>query len=265
MSTRSIVARTGKSEGTFEGVYVHWDGSPTTRVPILMDLLKSFRGNLAAMLQWLIAEHPRGWSTLQSRRRDCKAYTDGEPFIFTHETFARDDGSAEWVFAFDIEQKRLYIRDVLHKEDAGFVDLAAPIPTKEQLYKIECGKNFERCKHYAWVHGLAPKSSRLSTQTYLGRRPLDYDDAVAFIIDGKRYERGGTGFNANYATEYPSVFRGGPFPANSWISSVTRNRRQKNVPVAKITKDGYQPYPGVQWVMPPTKDNPAETIVGGVA
>lgn len=264
MSTRSIVARVGKSEGEFSGIYVHWDGSPTTRVPILLGLLKSFRGNLPAMLKWLIDEHPRGWAELHPTRRECRPFKDGEGFIFTHETFARgDDGSAEWVFAFDEENRRLYLRDVVHKEDAGFIDLTLPCPTREELYKIECGETLERCRHCAWVHFPELKGSNIGTQTYLGRRPFELHDAVAFIINGKRYVATGSGGNSNYFNSHAGR---GQFPPDVWVSSVkARNGRHIDLVTAQITKDGYTPYTGVQWVMPPTRENESETVVGGNA
>lgn len=87
------------------------------------------------MLVWLVDDHPCGWAELHARRRDCRAltFTNGEPFVFMDETFARgDDGSAEWVYAFDVEQKRLYIRDARHKEGAGFIDLTASMPAREE-------------------------------------------------------------------------------------------------------------------------------------
>ena len=79
------------------------------------------------------------------------------------------------------EQNKLFVRDIRAKEDVAVIDLNSDEPNWSV---IECGENFERCRHYAWYHGLTPKTSNLSTQTWLGRRPLGFHDAVAFIIDG---------------------------------------------------------------------------------
>src|SRR5262245_14061429 len=56
MSTRSIVAR-ATDTGFTDGTYVHWDGYPTARGPILQHLFR--QGTLDKVIG-----HPWGWSDL---------------------------------------------------------------------------------------------------------------------------------------------------------------------------------------------------------
>lgn len=274
MSTRAVIARVGEAEGTFRGVYSHSDGYPTWMGPHLWNLLfVTFSGDLKKMLAELIDGHPAGWSVFgercychprrsqdpEWRKRPAEKHEDWR----TEKNTLVHDTDIEWIWAFDEQNNKLFVRDMRSNEDAGIVDLSQRKPlTKKDWYRIECGENLERCKHYAWVHGLAPETSRLSTQTYLGRHPFEFHDAVAFIVNGRRLMTTGSGGNSDFLNE----MRGTQFPPETWVSSVrARNGRRVEVVTAKITKDGYAPYDGVQWVMPRTKDNEAETIIGGGA
>ena len=52
-------------------------------------------------------------------------------------------------------------------------------------------------------------------------------------------------------------------PPNTWVATVVyANGRRANLPVALRTSEGERPYPGAQWIFPPTLVNPEETIVG---
>lgn len=277
MSTRSVIARIGEHEGEFSGVYVHSDGYPTGRGPLLFQMIREeFKGDLKAALRFIIDEHPAGWSSLIPEYRACfchprraKNRTDFKnrqpepPQEFSHKNVVKGDTDVEWLYIFDEEQNRLYIHDVRNDAES-IVELADGEPTKEQWTAIECGENFERCSHYAWAHGLAPKTCNLSTQTWLGRRPFDFNDVVAFVINGKRWTSTGSGGSSEFYST-PIARQHGftkHFPPRTWIASVkSRNGRRMDVPVAKVTKDGYEPLAGVVWIYPPTKDNPQETMV----
>src|SRR6266852_1034368 len=66
MSTRSCIARS-TGEGTFQGVYHHWDGCPSSLGATLFGLYRQhFKHDLDAMLTFLIEKHPAGWSTINS-------------------------------------------------------------------------------------------------------------------------------------------------------------------------------------------------------
>jgi len=67
MSTRSIVARkTG--DGTFSGVFVHWDGHPESVGKSLYDGYNGyFEHDLKRMERYLLDDHPAGWECLAKR------------------------------------------------------------------------------------------------------------------------------------------------------------------------------------------------------
>lgn len=268
MSTRSVIARVGKQEGQFKGVYHHSDGMPTTLGKFLLELLHGhFKNDLSAMLRILIDEHT-GWSTIVGKNFNLtpgyhQDYKKANPSCYCHGersetseyfTEKNTDSDIEWIYIFDAANNRLFIRD--NRYDAEeIVDLTGAEP---DWIKIECGEDFRRCNHYAWVHGLLPRSSNLGTQTYLGYAPLNFRDAIAFIVGGKRLSATGNGGNSNYFNS-----QGRAFPADAWIATLqSRKGRRLDVPVARITKNGYEPFPGVIWIYPPTRDNPEETMVG---
>jgi hypothetical protein len=286
MSTRGVIARTGKTEGEFSGVYHHFDSQPTSLGATLLELHRGFfKGDLDRMLQVLIEEH-NGWNTIVGKDFRLKPGYSGDykklnPACYchgkrseknppiTHEDM--DDTDICWVYAFDTENNKMFVRDIRHKEDAGIFDLSDRLPTKKELYVIECAEDFHRCSHYAWVHGLTPKTSNLSTQTWLGNRPLEMNDAIGFIVNGKRLAATGSGGKSDYYNNSRNRIHMGlghmkPFPSGAWIASVkARNGRRSDVPVALIEDNGYKPFPSVVWIMPPTKDNPTETFIGGVS
>jgi len=299
MSTRSIIARTREQEGHFAGRYVHSDGMPTSMGAFLWSLLRShFQNDLGKMLAYLIdAPHAVcGWSAIfdkdfnlrpgytwqkaaekgggfdvysktdDYRRPQCFSGRKGEEaWLLTEKDLGNTD--CEWLYVFDETNQKLFVRDISEKDDVGVIDLTGAEPNWSV---IECGENFERCKHYAWVHNLAPKDCNLSTQTWLGNRPLEFRDAVAFIIGGKRWESTGSGGHSNFYNRFNTQRwanqRTGKrpvlYPSNCWIANVkAKNGKRKDVPVAKIVGDQYQPIPGIAWVYPATK-NTAEVVVG---
>ncbi len=141
--------------------------------------------------------------------------------------------------------------------------VAGPMPIEEAVERaeeIECGKNFSRCSHYAYKHFPELEGTPmglLGMAAYLGKRPLEFRDAIAYIYKGVRYETTGCGWSGNF---------GGAGIPGVW-TAVTKgpDGEEKNLPVAHITntKKGsvYHPYGDVKWVLPPTKNNPNETMV----
>lgn len=298
MSTRSVIARIGEHEQTFAGRYVHADGMPTSMGAELWKLYHGFfKRDLNKMLTYLIdAPHAQaGWSGIVGkdfklkpgytwqkatadgakyevystrpdyRRPQCFAgHADEEPCLFT-ETDLEQGTDIEWVYAFDETEHKLYIRDVSAKEDVSVIDLNGPEPNWTEA---ECGANFERCKHYAWVHKLAPNTCNLSTQTWLGNRPLEMRDAIAVEIGGKLLKLTGSGGDAdflnkaNFHTGRMNV--GTPlFPSGTWVATcVHKNGRRVELPIAKRVDRDYQPLPGVTWIFPALKDQPASRRVG---
>ena len=255
MSTRAVIARVSGNESEFKGVYSHWDGYPTNLGKRLWKIVHDeYQGDLAEALRFLIDSHTAGWSVAGE---ECychpKRKRDPEPLgnWFTHENTEKD---IEWIYIFNEENNRLYIRDTSNDAEM-IVKLSGEEPDWD---KIECGENLERCSHYAWRHNLLPKTSNLSTSAHLSYRKMEFRDAVAFIIDGRRYVATGSGGNSDYLRKAT----GKNYPSNVWIATVqARNGRRLDLPVAYIARDGYTPYEGVTWVFPPTQNNPTETEV----
>jgi hypothetical protein len=285
MSTNGIIARS-TGEGTFQGRYHHWDSYPSGLGTALIDLYRGhFKRDLTRMLDVLLDEHPAGWSTIVHKDFTLKpGYTNvaqrpeqmsiaefqnqplqRRPHCYCHghrheEGFLCDEKSdcgASWAYVFDEDEKVLHILDRQKHEVSGeyhWQEVARiELDSEDEINwtAIECGENFERCGHYAWYHNLLPKTSNLSTQTWLGNRPLELHDVVAFIVNGKRYRATGNGGNSNYLRK----MTGKNLPPDTWISSVIAgNGRRLEFPVARILQDGKQvPYDGVTWIYPPTK------------
>jgi hypothetical protein len=185
----------------------------------------------------------------------------------------KSDCGAEWAYVVEVlpacdgeepEQRILHVLEhhkhadsgEYHWQEVGRIDLDC----KDSINwtAIECGENFERCSHYAWKHDLVPRTCNLGTQTWLGKTPLDFHDAIAFIIEGKRYKNSGSGGDADFGNR----MLGTRYPSGTWVQSlITGNGKRREVPVAKRTDKGFVPLLGVTWVYPPTKNNPQETLV----
>jgi len=255
MSTRAIIGKTTGAEQQFRGVYSHSDGYPTWLGKHLWQTVhEQFQGDVKRFVREMIAMHPGGWSSFGDicYCHENGAKTSAPRMVFTDKDFAKgDDGDAEWMYIFDVETRKLFVRDVNHKEVVGVIDLDGPEPN---WTVIECGANFEHYSHYAWAHGLLPKTSNLSTHTWLERHPLDFRDAIAVIVSGRRYKMTGSGGDAAFMRKQ--------YPVGTWLSSVIAgNGKRLDIPTAVRTQDGYKPAAGVSWVMPPTVNNPHETIV----
>jgi hypothetical protein len=274
MSTRAIIAKTGEVEGHFSGVYHHWDGMPTSLGSTLVELLRGhFKNNLPKMLRVLTEEHG-GWSTIVGKNFRLKpgyknnheaknpmCYCHGDrhekltPFTHLHLT---PDTDIEWLYAFDVEHNTMCVRDVRHNAEF-LVDLAKRV-SKKRWTEIECGgeaENWARCTHYAWAHKMLPRTSNLSTKTYLGLKPLDFHDVIAFVIDGVRYTATGSGGNSDYLARST----GQRYPRGTWVSSVKIGNERLDLPVAKIVGSDYAPIPGVIWIMPSKRVTNQETRV----
>jgi len=89
----------------------------------------------------------------------------------------------------------------------------------------------------AWYHKLVPKTCNPSTQTWLERRPLEFHDAIAYIIGGKRFKATGSGGDSDYLQRAGKNFQSG-----FWIATVIPGNAQRlEMPVAKRTEDRVHP------------------------
>ena len=119
MSTRSIVAKAAE-DGFVDGVYVHSDGYPTARGPVLFELASAL-GSPAELWRVLDSAHNGGWSYLDPRyvRSDSylgdrgqlvpgvgERYTDVQMeddwrFAWHGTSIMPSDGWAEWAYAIE--------------------------------------------------------------------------------------------------------------------------------------------------------------------
>ncbi len=188
----------------------------------------------------------------------------------------KSDCCAEWTYVFEVipahddqpEQKLLH---VLYPEktrsgenawkEAGRIDLdsADEIPWTV----IECGENCERCHHVAEYHGI---KSPLAMQTYLGNRPLEMRDAIAVEVNGKLLKLSGSGGDSDFLNNANWRFHPErkPFPSGTWVATcIHKNGRRVELPIARrLDNREFAPLPGVTWIFPPTKTQPASKAVG---
>lgn len=288
MSTNAAILRQTQA-GEF-GVYCHSDGQPISLGKFLWHSYRGhFNHDLEAMLRFVIDEHPAGWSVLQGTDLNLPAgwaeapdRPAGVPLAewFKSPTYRRwadsprcychggrtenanilnlRENTTPWAYVFDIDENSLsiYYSWGSNENPVAILDLEGDEP---DWAVIECGQNLERCHHYAWVHFPEVKKTKagnLNTHTYLGTREFELHDAIAFIIEGKRYETGGGGFDTG------ALSREG-FPPGYWAQYV-KVKGRKDVPklVARNTKRGRVPTDGVVWVFPPTLPKPFETFRG---
>ncbi len=144
MSTRSCIARS-TGEGTFKGVYHHWDGYPTGLGATLFRVYrKHFNRDLDAMLTFLIEMHPAGWSTINNANfklpagyRESKyrkkrngdsdyskpiphgpvCYCHGERHEEPSPVTEQDDCGMEWAYVFDIEKKLMHVLERVYTDN----------------------------------------------------------------------------------------------------------------------------------------------------
>lgn len=179
LSTRSFVG-TIAVDGRFAGRYVHFDGYPTARGPVLTDILAAHDFDLAHVLDVLTIQH-YGWSCLDAEAtstsetrlagRDVAVAGFGLAYI-THEGQSHPDdwiignlgrcgddvAWCEWGYVFtgsDAETAALVIIGVECDGDGVRYHERGRVPVRlladlrvEDWTRIECGDGYERCCHY---------------------------------------------------------------------------------------------------------------------
>lgn len=127
---------------------------------------------------------------------------------------------------------------------------------------IECGELFQYCSHYAYHHFPeleGTPSEHLGTTEYLSEEPTtDFNYAVAYIIAGEFYWKGGSGYQGgDFAARLGKT---GSRP-DTWYQSVSKEYGGKSVAEFAVARTratkGHLamervPAPGVVWVFPPT-------------
>lgn len=221
MSTHAIIARE-TAPGKFIGRYHHSDGYPTHLGDTLYKLFNGFfAGNMQAMTEFLIDQHPAGWSFISADQQDFSlpaGYRDGSelyeknpdgsrnydkmiphgPRCYCHGERQDEAGTlteadaAEYAWAYILSGvSRMTV--LMRGQQVAVVDLDKPAPKWD---RVECGENLEHCGHYAWYHFPeleGTSMNRLGTEKFLGREELGPDDAIAYEIKGIRCQRRGSG------------------------------------------------------------------------
>jgi hypothetical protein len=253
MSTRSIVAV--PFGDSWRGRYCHSDGYPTHQGAKLWHLVKE-RG-LDVVRKVLTEEHP-GWSCISPDKTET-GWND-ERFILVPGwgVAYTDSADDEWLTPFDTwDTEWVYILadDATHVGVCSFDDTVPPTfvgsyrwdqPEPDWIV-VECGVDFERCKHYAWVHfpDLPEESQRLSTKTWLGQKPLDVRDAVGFEIKGVHYKPTGSGHRERLNGDY----------GERWFESCKGPSGERiELPVWEDSSGEPKLLQGVKAIYPPTKE-----------
>ncbi len=226
-----------------------------------------------------VAQRPEGLSIEEfqnqplNRRPQCHCHGARHEEGFVADE--KSDCGAEWAYVFETipahddrpEQKLLHVLfpeknqsgEYAWKE-AGRIDLDSE--DKIDWVTIECGENFERCHHYAWVHFPQLKGTDIGIQQFLGRAPFRLSDAIGFIVNGKRVKATGSGGNSDYLRR-SCRFNLPLLPPDTWVATVVYgNGKRADLPVALRRPEGEKPFPGVKWIFPPTLVNPKETVQG---
>ena len=263
MSTRSLVG-TIDSAGQFRGRYVHGSGEPTDRVPELTKIISRADGALGWVLDQLA---DLDWSFLDADADDSHIphgniapgigcyYSDvlGTPdwegtlggeldsdlewgYFFT----GRDPVSAELVVVANRSEKAVEVSRTPVRELSR--------QTEQDVARVECGANYERCRHYAWVHYDVPEASnRLGIHTWLGRKPLEPTDAIGARIGTNTYRFTGVGWSGGY------IWGG---KAHHWYEKAENvdTGEKRAIEAYRFTpKRGLiRTLPGVELVYPPT-------------
>ena len=260
MGTRAVIARS-TGFGTYKGVYHHWDGYPSGLGAELFRLAtsKKYKGKLEKLTEYVLDKHSAGWSSLmplsETKKPECFCHpkrrraADKTPNWFTEENIIGSD--IEYVYVIDEVNNFMHVIDVHGEMATNVVKFDAPEPD----WKIvQCGKNLERCTHMAYYHFPEVENTsmrNLSTEAYLGRRPLGFRDVIAVKYQGIRYEMTGSGRRSHMDRNSTAM----------WLSSVLApDGTRLELVTAFIEGDTYEPSPGMIWGFPPTKICPVESF-----
>jgi hypothetical protein len=259
VSTRAIIAYAPDPKTRdWSGVYSHGDGYPSGLGRILHELCAgSFGGDAHALGVYATREHS-SWSSIVAPDEEpeyggCHCHgpnaeiAPGDDSQRYHPDDLTDPELHTWIeWVYIIEPERLI---VLAPVERGYKPVGhvawTETPTDEDWTRIECGENYERCKHYAWVHFDVPEASkRLGTAKWLGREPLDpVEDAIGWrLVDGTLARRGGHGFSGSYYGRARGWYEGVTLPDGSTrdlrvcLGERTRRLRSDLTPVFPPTR-----------------------------
>lgn len=262
MSTRGILAYApDPATRDWTGVYHHSDSYPTGLGRKLHALCRdAFAGDADALGIYATREHC-SWSSIvapgvtpEYRASACHCHGPGADLAAAddreryHPSDLADEDvriAIEWVYI--IEPTRLIVLAPTERAFAPVGHIAwTDEPTDDDWTRIECGADYGRCKHYAWVHFDVPEESKsLGTAKWLGSEPLDpVRDAIGWrLADGTLARRGGSG----YAGTYLGKPRG-------WYESVTLPDGSKRDLRVCLGERSHRLRSDLTAVLPPTRE-----------
>lgn len=259
MSTNGIIVRS-TGEGTFKGVYHHWDSYPKEGLgQYLVEILAGhFKNDLARMLACLIDEHPAGWSTIvrkdftlkpgytniakrpdgmsihdfmeQAKNRRPQCFCHGDRHEEEQICDEKSDCGAEWAYVFDVQPSPESERpDLPHDADCTY-------RLSDGISQCNCGKD-ARCRI---LHVLGREKHEQSGEYHwqeYGRIELDSQDEINWtaIECGENFERCG-----HYAWKHFPELEGKsnlgmqtflgrcPFQMHDAIGFIVNGKRVKN-------------------------------------
>lgn len=255
MSTRAIIAR--PTDAGWEGVYSHFDGYPTGLGKKLhTGCREQFGGDVDAMLRFIIDDHLGGWSTLGNLDATKAAgYTDTRPDfatpdedpvqaaiykahveaprcychserpgdagddLRTHED-AKDAYDIEWTYICSPEHLMVF-KGCFEMTPVGSVEWDAEV-SDERWGTIECGENYERCTHYAWVHfpDLPAEYRDMSMDLLMGARKPEPHDAIGYMVNGVEVKCRKSGHAESYYAECGLADNGERRGGTRWFGEV---------------------------------------------
>ena len=149
MGTRACIAET--HEGSWRGRYHHWDGYPTALGKTLWDVYHGHFGrNITTMLQFLIHDHPAGWSTINGADWNMQAgyvgmdsvETNQGPQCYCHGTRhegaepplgPEDDAGLEWCYVIDaVARTMTVLKHVWQSDEVPYIGIGC-MTAKEPL------------------------------------------------------------------------------------------------------------------------------------
>lgn len=208
MATRSVVG-TIDENGCFWGRYVHWDGSPSTRGPVLAAALAMYDGRLDQLLTEMIDKH-FSWSNLAPRNGVLGRSYDNKLDEWRQGKIGVEGNIEEWGFFFtsrDAETAELVVVEGAEvPTEVGRVKVTElHTMTERDWWSIECGAHYERCSHMAWYHvgtdNMPKESQNLGMGKWLGTEPLEPRDAAWAVYKGQTYRITGSGYSGGYYTD----------------------------------------------------------------
>lgn len=211
MSTNALIGTLDTRTGQYRAAYVHGSAYPTEFGPQIAQFIAQEGGphtTVATLLDygsWSFLSP--GWAPTATVHPSAAAARADQSWDGTvpgwglaHNDDATDplEGTvnlapdaaapidADWAYLFDQTWDTLHVFDREGEHVAALpVHLLADMDQRA-WQDVECGREFERCSHYATAHftDVPAESARLSTRQWIGMEPLGPEDVSIVIWTG---------------------------------------------------------------------------------